>query len=74
MVLDNQHLSVLKQSLQSKFAIAVWRANARAMLDMVKMLSAGEVKKGRLGMRLEILAFRLSVMVWGADGGGARAA
>ena len=49
LVLDNQHLSVLKQSLRSKFAIAVWKANARAMLDMVKMLGAGEVLEGTQG-------------------------
>ena len=40
---DSEHLSVLKQSIRLRFAVALWKINARTMLDAAKMLSAGEV-------------------------------
>ena len=40
---DNEHLSVLKQSIRLRFAVALWKINSRTMLDAAKMLSAGEV-------------------------------
>lgn len=39
LLLDSDYLSVIKHSLRKNLSIAVWKANARSMLDMAKMLS-----------------------------------
>ena len=49
LVLDNENLSVIKHNLRKNLSIAVWKANARSMLDMAKMLSVGEVLEGVSG-------------------------
>jgi len=49
LLLDSDYLSVIKHSLRKNLSIAVWKANARSMLDMAKMLSVGEVLEGASG-------------------------